>query len=163
MGEFRLDHPALDEAFGLVEDAGTPIVIHAGSGPVGNQFTGPHHLERLLRRHPRLTAVVAHMGAPEYAEFLGLVEAHENTRLDTTMVFTEFFDVEAPYPDDLLPRLADLGDRVLLGSDFPTIPYPYSEQLDGLTRLGQRHPGLGEEWLRRVCWHNCVELFGAPA
>ena len=163
VGEFRLDHPALDEAFGLVEDAGTPIVIHAGSGPVGNQFTGPHHLERLLRRHPRLTAVVAHMGAPEYAEFLGLVEAYENTRLDTTMVFTEFFDVEAPYPDDLLPRLADLGDRVLLGSDFPTIPYPYREQLDGLTRLGERHPGLGEEWLRRVCWHNGVELFGAPA
>lgn len=160
VGEFRLDDPLLDEAFGLVEDAGTPVVIHAGSGPVGNEFTGPEHLERLLRRHPRLTAVVAHMGAPEYAEFLGLVEAHENTRLDTTMVFTEFFDREAPFPGGLLPRLADLGDRVLLGSDFPTIPYPYLEQLSGLARLVERHPGLGEDWLRRVCWHNGVKLFG---
>ena len=44
---------------GLVEDAGTPVVIHVGSGPVGNEFTGPEHLERLLRRHPRLTAIVA--------------------------------------------------------------------------------------------------------
>ena len=83
------------------------------------------------------------MGAPEYAEFLALVEAHENTRLDTTMVFTEFFDAEAPYPDDLLPRLADLGDRVLLGSDFPTIPYPYREQLDGLTRLSRASSRAG--------------------
>ncbi len=160
VGEFRLDDPLLDEAFGLIEDAGTPTVIHVGSGPVGNDFTGPEHLERLLRRHPRLTAVVAHMGAPEYAEFLTLAEAHPNVRLDTTMVFTEFFDVEAPYPDDLLPRLADLGDRVLLGTDFPTIPYPYAEQLRGLVRLRNRHSGLDDDWLRRVCWHNGVGLFG---
>jgi predicted TIM-barrel fold metal-dependent hydrolase len=162
VGEFRLDDPLLDQAFGLVEDAGTPIVIHVGSGPVGNEFTGPEHLARLLRRHPRLPVVIAHMGAPEYAEFLTLAETHEHTRLDTTMVFTGFFDQEAPYPDELLPRLADLGDRVLLGSDFPTIPYPYLEQLHGLTRLAGRHPGLGEEWLRRVCWHNGFELFGPP-
>jgi len=160
VGEFRLDDPRLDEAFGMVEDAGTPTVIHVGSGPVGNEFTGPEHLERLLRRHPRLTAVIAHMGAPEYAEFLALAEAHEHTRLDTTMVFTRFFDEEAPYPDELLARLADLGDRVLFGSDFPTIPYPYLEQLAGLTRLAERHPSLGEDWLRCVCWHNGVELFG---
>ncbi len=160
VGEFRLDDPLLDEAFGLIEDAGTPTVIHVGSGPVGNEFTGPEHLERLLRRHPRLTAVIAHMGAPEYAEFLALAEAHDNTHLDTTMVFTSFFDQESPYPDHLLPRLAALGDRVLFGSDFPTIPYPYLEQLAGLTRLAERHAGLGEDWLRRVCWHNGVELFG---
>ena len=160
VGEFALEDPLLDEAFGTLEDAGTPIVIHVGSGPVGNEFTGPEHLERVLRRHPRLTAVIAHMGAPEYAEFLALAERYEHTRLDTTMVFTGFFDTEAPYPDDLLPRLADLGDRVLLGSDFPTIPYPYLEQLTGLARLGEREPRLGEDWLRRVCWHNGVELFG---
>lgn len=159
VGEFRLDDPLLDEAFGLIEDAGTPTVIHVGSGPVGNEFTGPEHLERLLRRHPRLTAIVAHMGAPEYAEFLALAETHPNVRLDTTMVFTEFFEVEASYPEDLLPRLADLGDRVLLGSDFPTIPYPYAEQLEGLRRVSERHPGLGEDWLRAVCWANAHRLF----
>ena len=160
VGEFRLDDPLLDEPFGALEDAGTPVVIHVGSGPVGNDFTGPEHLERLLVRHPRLAVVIAHMGAPEYAEFLTLAETYEHTRLDTTMVFTDFFDQEAAYPDDLLPRLADLGDRVLLGTDFPTIPYPVLEQLEGLGRLGERHPGLGQEWLRRVCWHNGVELFG---
>ena len=144
VGEFRLDDPLLDEALGAIEDAGTPVVTHIGSGPVGNEFTGPEHLARLLARHPRLAVVIAHMGAPEYAEFLALAETHERVRLDTTMVFTEFFDQDAPYPDDLLARLADLGDRVLLGSDFPTIPYPYLEQLEGLSRLAERHPGLGE-------------------
>ncbi len=163
VGEFALEDPLLDEPFGILEESATPVVIHVGSGPVGNEWTGPEHLARLLRRHPRLTAIVAHMGAPEYAEFLALVEEHPNLRLDTTMVFTDFFDVEAPYPDGLLPRVADLGDRVLFGSDFPTIPYPYLHQLEGLARFADRHPRLGEGWLRRVCWHNAVELWGPDA
>ena len=33
--------PLLDEAWGAVADAGTPVVVHAGSGPVGNEHTGP--------------------------------------------------------------------------------------------------------------------------
>jgi len=154
VGEFHLDDPQLDDVWGQLEDAGTPVVVHAGSGPVGNDFTGPDPLERVLRRHPRLTVVVAHLGAPEYDAFLGLAERFERTHLDTTMVFTDFFDAEAPYPPSLLPRLAELQDKVLLGSDFPTIPYPYAHQLEGLERLG-----LGDDWLRAVCWENGVRLF----
>lgn len=160
VGEFALDDPLLDQVWGLVEDAGVPIVTHVGSGPVGNEFTGPDHLRRLLARHPRLPIVVAHMGAPEYADFLDLAERFEHVRLDTTMVFTGFFDRDSPYPDDLLPRLADLGDKVLYGSDFPTIPYPYREQVTGVIGLRERHPALDDDWLRRVMWHNGVDLFG---
>jgi predicted TIM-barrel fold metal-dependent hydrolase len=162
VGEFRLDDPMLGTAWGLVEDAGVPVVVHIGSGPVGNEFTGPEHLRRLLARHPRLRVVVAHLGAPEYADFLALAEQYDHTRLDTTMVFTDFFDEHGAFPDALLPRLADLGDKLLLGSDFPTIPHPYLHQLEGLARLRDRHPALDDEWLRRVCWHNAVGLFGAP-
>jgi predicted TIM-barrel fold metal-dependent hydrolase len=71
------------------------------------------------------------------------------------MAFTDFFEELAPFPRDLLPRLAELGDKVLLGSDFPHIPYPYAHQLEALERLE-----LGDDWLRRVCWHNGVRLFG---
>lgn len=156
VGEFHLDDPALDRVWGLLEDAGTPIVIHAGSGPVGNEFTGPDPLRRVLGRFPRLVAIVAHMGAPEYAEFLDLAERYERTCLDTTMVFTEFFDHEAPYPPELRARLVDLQHKVLLGSDFPTIPYPYAHQLEGIARLD-----LGDDWLRAVCWENGARLFGA--
>lgn len=151
VGEFHLDDPLLDGVWGLLEDAGTPIVLHAGSGPVGNDFTGPASTERLLRRHPRLALVLAHMGAPECAEFLALAERYAEVRLDTTMVFTDFFPA---YPGELVPRLVDLQHKVLLGSDFPTIPYPYAHQLEGLARLD-----LGEEWLRAVCWDNAFGLF----
>ena len=155
VGEFDLGDPLLDDVWGLLEDNRTPVVVHAGSGPVGNEFTGPEPMRRVLDRFPRLAAVIAHMGAPEYAEFLALAEHFEEVRLDTTMVFTDFFEVEAPYPRELLARLADLEPKVLLGSDFPTIPYPYAHQLQSLQRLG-----LGDDWLRAVCWQNGVELFG---
>lgn len=152
VGEFHADDPLLDDVWGAVEDAGTPVVLHAGSGPVGNAFTGPESTARLLRRFPRLTLVLAHMGAPECPEFLALAERYDRVHLDTTMVFTDFFP---PYPDELVPRLVDLQDKVLLGSDFPTIPYPYAHQLEGLARLD-----LGDDWLRAVCWENGARLLG---
>ena len=34
VGAFDVTDPLLDEAWGVVADAGTPVVLHAGSGPV---------------------------------------------------------------------------------------------------------------------------------
>lgn len=155
VGEFDLADPLMTPAFGALEDAGTPIVIHVGSGPVPNEFTGPAYLAALLERHPRLRVIIAHMGAPEYRRFLKLAEKYDNTMLDTTMVFTDFFDAVGAYPRDLLPHLVDLQHKVLLGTDFPTIPYAYAHQLESLERLD-----LGDDWLRAVCWDNGARLFG---
>lgn len=155
VGDFDVNDPLLDEAWGQVADAGTPVVLHAGSGPVAGEHTGPHHVARLLRRHPGLALVIAHMGAPEYADFLALAERHERVHLDTTMIFTDFFESESPYPRELLPRVRDLGGKVLLGSDFPNIPYAHDHQVESLERLG-----LGDDWLRGVLWHNAACLFG---
>ena len=47
---------------------------------------------------------------------------------------------------------------MLLGSDFPSIPYPYAHQLQALHRLD-----LGEDWLRAVLWHNGARLFRIEA
>lgn len=155
VGEFLLDDPQLDPAWEVLSDSGTPVLIHVGSGPVPNAFTGPDHLARLLRKHPRLRVIVAHLGAPEYAEFIELAERHDGVHLDTTMVFTDFFDAAGAFPRDLLPRLVDLQPKILLGSDFPSIPYAYAHQLEALARLD-----LGDDWLRAVCWHNGARIFG---
>ncbi len=155
VGDFDVRDPHLDKVWGLLAEAGTPVVVHAGSGPVPNEHTGPGPVREVLERHPLLTAVIAHMGAPEYLEFLELAERFERVHLDTTMAFTDFFEDMAAFPRELLPRLRDLGDKVLLGSDFPNIPYPYAHQLESLDL-----PGLGEDWLRRVCWENAAALIG---
>ena len=155
VGNFDLRDSHLDKVWGQLADSGRPVVIHAGSGPVPNENTGPAPVLEVLERHPRLTAVMAHMGAPEYRDFLEMAERFERVHLDTTMAFTDFFEEMAAFPADLMGRLHDLGDKVLLGSDFPNIPYPYAHQIESLERLG-----LGVEWLRKVCWQNAYALIG---
>jgi predicted TIM-barrel fold metal-dependent hydrolase len=63
------------------------------------------------------------------------------------------------YFDEAGPLIGGLGmaGKILLGSDFPNLPYPYARQLAGLAGLE-----LGEDWLRAVCWDNPVAIFGLP-
>jgi len=145
----------LDAVWGMLAEARAPVVVHCGSGPTPGAFTGPGPISEVLARHPRLTMIVAHLGAPEYREFLDLAGRYPGVHLDTTMAFTGFMERLAPFPGALLPRLADAADRVLLGSDFPNIPYPYLHQLEALARLG-----LGVPWLRAVCHGNAARLLG---
>ncbi len=145
VGAYDPGDPLLDEVWGMLADAGVPVITHCGSGPAPGAFTGPGFFEPVLRRHPRLTAVIAHMGLPEYEEFLDLAERYERVHLDTTMAFTDFTERAWPFPDGLRDRLADLGHKVLLGSDFPNTPYPYAHQVEVLLRLG-----FSDDWLRSV-------------
>lgn len=155
VGGYDPRDPLLDDVWGRLADAGTPVVTHCGSGPRPGRYTGPEIIGEVLARHPRLRLVIAHLGMPEYAAHLELAETYPNVHLDTTMFGTDFVEQTAPFPRDLLPRLADLSDRVVLGTDFPNIPYPYAHQLEALARLD-----LGDPWLRAVLWHNGARLLG---
>jgi len=157
VGRFAPGDPLLDPVWGLLAEAGVPVVVHAGHAPVGNEHTGPGPFGAVLARFPRLTAIIAHLGAPDYETFLRLADRYERVALDTTMIFTDFFDALAPFPSTARPLVRELGlaGKVLLGSDFPNIPYPYARQIAGLAGLG-----FGEAWLRAVVWENPVALFG---
>jgi predicted TIM-barrel fold metal-dependent hydrolase len=154
VGGFDPRDPQLDEAWGMLADAGVPVVVHAGSGPAPGAFTGPGPIGDVLVRHPSLALIAAHMGMPEYDEFLGFAQRYDNVRVDTTMCFTDFASGPG-LGKRLAPKLDVLRDKVLLGADFPNIPYLYAHQLEALVRLG-----LGDEWLRAVCWDNAARLFG---
>lgn len=154
VGAYDPNDPLLDPVWGLLAEAGIPVVTHCGSGPAPGRHTGPEPVARLLARHPRLRLVVAHLGMPEYTEFLALAETYPEVRFDTTMAFTDFTEGLSPFPAAERGRLAALGDRILLGTDFPNIPYPYAHQLHALERLE-----LGDDWLRAVCHDNAEALF----
>ena len=155
VGEFSPDEPALDRVWATLEEAAVPVVIHAGSAPLRGTHTGPRAVASVLRRHPGLRLVVAHLGMPEYHEFADLAETYDGVHLDTTMSATDFTNRFAPLPDGYVERLAAPRDKVVLGSDFPSIPYPYAHQLEALARLD-----LGDDWMRAVLWHNGARLLG---
>ena len=153
VGGYDPRDPLLDGVWGTLAEAGVPVVVHCGSGPAPGRFTGPGPFTQVLQRHPRLTAVIAHLGMPEYAEFIDLADRFPRVHLDTTMVFTDFTEVWMPFPRELRPRLLDLADRILLGSDFPNTPHPYAHQIEALLRLD-----LGDAWLRGVLHDNAASL-----
>ncbi|WP_083884034.1 amidohydrolase family protein [Nocardia higoensis] len=155
VGDFAPNDPLLTPVWGLLAEAGVPVVIHCGSGPAPGRFTGPAPIAELLSRFPALRLIVAHMGTPEYSAFLDLAERYPSLSLDTTMVWTDFSEQDAPFPVAEYDRLRALSDRILFGSDFPNIPYPYAHAVQAVERLD-----LGTEWLRKVFWENGVRMFG---
>ncbi|HEX7824485.1 MAG TPA: amidohydrolase family protein [Mycobacterium sp.] len=156
VGRYDPTDPLLDDVWGIIDDARIPVVIHCGSGPQPGEHTGPEPIHTVLARHPGLHLIIAHMGMPEYADFLDLAEQYDEVRLDTTMAFTPFIEETMPFPPAEYPRLLALGDRILFGSDFPNIPHGYPEALAALTRLD----GIDDDWLRRVLHDNAAALFG---
>ena len=70
VGGFDPREPVLDDVWTMLSDAQVPVVAHVGSGPAPGAFTGPGPFGQVLARHPGLTAVIAHMGMPEYDDFL---------------------------------------------------------------------------------------------
>jgi len=157
VGGFDAVDPLLGEAWQQLAESGTPVIMHAGAVADGSgnaQWCGPDPVRRLLDTFPGLRLVIAHMGTPDQDAFVEMAEANANLWLDTAMVFTD-----PPYlgltPLQLLDRIRALGDRIVFGSDFPTIPHQFAAQVGGLAALD-----LGDEWLRNVLWYNGLRLFG---
>lgn len=156
VGGFDATDPRLREAWTMLAAAGIPIILHAGAvadGSGNEQWCGPGPVRRLLDRFPGLRLVIAHMGAPDYDAFVAMAEEHTGIWLDTAMVFTDPAYL-GPAPLHLIDRVGALQDRIVFGSDFPTIPHAFAAQVSGLASLG-----LGDAWLRDVLWGNGVRLF----
>jgi predicted TIM-barrel fold metal-dependent hydrolase len=150
--------PLLDPVWGTLAEAAVPAVVHCGDGPLPGRYTGLGVFAEVMRRHPELTAVIAHAGLPDYGAALDLAAAYSRVHLDTTMVGTAFTESTAPLPRDWASRLADLPDRIVLGSDFPNIPYPYAEQLAAIVSWSRADDRLGDGFLRGVLHDNPARL-----
>ncbi len=136
--------------YDLIIEKGKYILFHVGTGPVGNEFVGVAHFQRLLDHYPNLPAIVAHMGGLEYREFGSLLSRYPQLYLDTSFSFLP-----------QLGRMFDLGTdfleehrlRILYGSDFPNVLFPRETEINTLLGLG-----LSEEFYRRVFSDNAREL-----
>ncbi len=127
---FHVDDERLFPVYERAEGEGHVFVLHVGTMPYRDPFTGVERFARLMARFPRLRVCVAHMGAFQSTEFLGLLPRYPELYVDTTMAMTSF---ATPYTgaDPGAVSDADLvrhQDRVLFGSDFPLIPYDYDEE-----------------------------------
>jgi uncharacterized protein len=110
------DLPALAQVYGTAEELGMPVMIHTGTSVfpgARNKYADPMDADDVAVDFPRLPLILAHAGRPLYTETAAfLARRHENVYLDLSGI----------PPKRLLhylPRLADLADKVLWGTDWP--------------------------------------------
>lgn len=127
------DDERLFPLYELVMERGKYILMHVGTGPVGNEFVGAAAFQRLLARYPELPVVVAHMGALEYKAFAALAKEHPRIYLDTAFAFLPRLGAQCDLGATILE---ELGGRILYGSDFPNIIFPLEEEIETLLALG---------------------------
>jgi len=119
------DLPGLAQIYGQAEELGMPVMIHTGTSVfpgARNRFADPMDADDVAVDFPRLRLILAHAGRPLYMDTaVFLARRHPNL----------YLDVSGIPPRRLLqylPRLADLGDKVLWGTDWPDPGVPSLEK-----------------------------------
>jgi predicted TIM-barrel fold metal-dependent hydrolase len=156
----RPDDPRLVPVYERVVAAGKVITLHAGTMPYRDPCTGVALVRPVLERFPDLRLCVAHLGTHDHAEFLGLTEVYPNLYVDTTMALAPAAAAFVGAAPDLVTteELLRHQDRILFGSDFPLLPYPYEEERRwAVTR------GLPEAVQRKVFQDNAQRFLSLPA
>ncbi len=156
---FSVDDPRLFPVYERAEAEGHLFVLHAGTMPYRDAFTGAAPLARLLARFPRLRACVAHMGCFDHEAVLALTERHPHLYVDTTMALAP---AAGRYVGSDARAIADATllryqDRILFGSDFPLLPYDYDEE-----RRWAWDRGLPDAVRRKIFAGNAAGFLGLP-
>jgi len=142
----------LQRAKEAAEAAKVPVMIHSGTSTfpaAKSRFGDPIHVDDIAVDHPELTILLAHGGRPLWCETaFFLARRHRNL----------YIDISSIPPNRLLryfPRLEEIQDKVLFGSDWPGPGVPsIQENLDGIEELM-----LSKELREKVFVTNARKVF----
>jgi hypothetical protein len=134
-----------------LERAGMVFMMHLNE-QVGHAYPGKGRADfaevvRLVRHHPDLKVLLAHMGGG-----LCFCELMPEIRKSFARVYYDLAAVPFLYSDALYSYAAHfLADKVIFGSDYPLL---------GLRRYRAAIEALGLEAAGKILWENGVRLLG---
>lgn len=142
----------LSEIYRECEERGVPVMFHTGTSifpRARNVFADPMPIDDVAIDYPKLSIILAHAGRPLYGETaFFLARRHPNVNLDISGI----------PPKALLrflPRVADIADKVLWGTDWPS-PGVVSMRRNVEDFLAL---GLGATVEQKILWDNASRLF----
>ncbi len=151
---YRSSLPRLAELYAVCQERGVPVMFHTGTSifpQARNVFADPMPIDDVAIDFPNLKIILAHAGRPLYGETaFFLARRHPNVMLDLSGI----------PPKSLLkffPRLAELQDKALWGTDWPS---PGVASMRGNVE-SFRALGLGAEAEQKILWSNAERLFGS--
>lgn len=154
---FDMNSDAMDRVYECCRTHQKPIVMHVGREPKSDAYRcdpyalcSAEKLETVLRNFPDLDICVPHLGFDETAAYRKLIEKYDHLWLDTTMVLTDYFPL-----NETIDLRAYRSDRVMYGSDFPSIPFAWDRELKALEKCE-----IPSDTLERITGRNAAEFFG---
>ena len=143
----------LGEVYAEAERAGRPVMIHTGTSifpGARNRFADPMAVDDVAVDYPRLKLILAHAGRPLYMETAAfLARRHPNLYLDLS-------GIPPKKLLEYLPRLEDLADKCLWGTDYPSPGVAsMKKNVEAFLALG-----LSEAARERILWGNATAVIG---
>lgn len=151
---YRFALPQLAEIYRECEARAVPVMFHTGTSifpGARNVYADPMPIDDVAVDFPGLNIILAHAGRPLYGETaFFLARRHRRVHVDLSGI----------PPKGLLrhlPRLSDIADKALWGTDWPS-PGVVSirRNLDDFRALN-----LPPEVERLILWENATRLFPA--
>jgi predicted TIM-barrel fold metal-dependent hydrolase len=108
---------SLSEIYSAAQETGTPVMFHTGTSifpPARNRFADPMPIDDVAVDFPGLKIVLAHSGRPLHCDAaFFLARRHPN-------VYLEISGIPPSSLLGYLPRLAEVADKTLWGTDWPS-------------------------------------------
>jgi len=146
--------PELARVYERAEALGMPVMFHTGTSvfPLArNKYGHPMHLDDILVDFPNLKIIMAHGGRPLWMnECFFLLRRSPNVYMDISSIPPQRL------VDHYFPRLEEIADQVLFGSDWPGPgPKDMRTNIERFLDLS-----LSDEAKRKILRENALELFG---
>jgi hypothetical protein len=150
--DFHPITPELMAFYKQLEADGMVLMFHTGTTGQSDgvdEYGDPRLFQPILDECPNLPLIMAHAGKPVWCEEAGDYAArYPNCYLDTAFI----------RPGKLLtyiPRLVELADKVLFGSDWPVGVASLSAHVAEIRALG-----LPGEVVDKLFYHNAARILG---
>ena len=125
------NEPRLYPLYAKAQELGIPVLVHTGSSVFRGariKYGDPLLLDDVAVDFPHLTILLAHAGRPFwYEQAFWMARRHSN-------VYLEVSGLPAQNLLSYFPRLEDLADKIVYGSDWPGNPY-IRRNIDAIGRL----------------------------
>ncbi|HLN59666.1 MAG TPA: amidohydrolase family protein [Thermoanaerobaculia bacterium] len=150
---YREGDEALRDIYVTAEAMGRPVMIHTGTSifpGARNRYSDPMAADDVAVDFPRLSIILAHAGRPLFMPTaVFLARRHANVYLDLS-------GIPPKKLLEYLPRLEDLADKCLWGTDYPS-PGVLSMRKNVEDFLALP---LSEAVKEKILWSNAAALIG---
>lgn len=152
---YYMADPRLGPIYRVCEDLELPIIGHSGPDGGGKGFAEPRAFGDMLKAHPRLKVVLAHLGGGTWQQTREIAETYPNAYFDCCEIIEWTRAENAPTDAQLARLIQEIGaERVMMGSDFPW--YDLDHTIDRVLEL----PRLSSEEKTGILGTNAVTILG---